>query len=307
MILSVCLSPCIDVTMELDSLNIGKTNIVKNKSLTYTGKALNVAIGVSRLGADSYVTGFLYNENGSFFEHMLDREGVPFTFVWNNGRVRENYKFIDNKSMMTQVNTVGAPIEERKLYELSTLVQRISEQADVAVISGGLPEGVKPEYYETLFRMMKKSVKKVADVDGAKLFSVLNAGVDLIKPNLQELELALGRELKTNEDVFEGCNELLNRGASAVLVSLGRNGAVITDGTKRFFCKSINVAVNSTLGAGDAMVAAAATRLEQNADLEEILRAGVAAGTANVTTFGTTSFAREKFEEIYKTLNVVKL
>lgn len=48
------------------------------------------------------------------FENALDKEGVPFTFVWNKGRVRENYKFIDNKSMLTEVNDVGEEVGEGK-------------------------------------------------------------------------------------------------------------------------------------------------------------------------------------------------
>lgn len=64
MILTVCLSPCTDITIELDSLNVGKTNIVKSKTLSFTGKALNVAIGVARLGGEPYATGLMYNENG---------------------------------------------------------------------------------------------------------------------------------------------------------------------------------------------------------------------------------------------------
>lgn len=114
MILTVCLSPCTDITIELDSLNVGKTNIVKSKTLSFTGKALNVAIGVARLGGEPYATGLMYNENGYMFENALDKEGVPFTFVWNKGRVRENYKFIDNKSMLTEVNDVGEEVGEGK-------------------------------------------------------------------------------------------------------------------------------------------------------------------------------------------------
>ena len=74
MILTVCMSPSVDVTIELDSLNIGKVNVVKSKTLSFTGKALNVAIGVSRLGGEAYATGFMYNENGAMFER--DRKSV---------------------------------------------------------------------------------------------------------------------------------------------------------------------------------------------------------------------------------------
>ena len=68
MILTVCLNPCTDVTIEVDSLNVGKINHVKSKTLSFTGAALNVAIGVARLHGKSYATGFMYNENGSLFE-----------------------------------------------------------------------------------------------------------------------------------------------------------------------------------------------------------------------------------------------
>ena len=39
MILTVCMSPSVDVTIELDALNVGKVNIVKNKTLSFTGKS----------------------------------------------------------------------------------------------------------------------------------------------------------------------------------------------------------------------------------------------------------------------------
>ena len=57
-----------------------------------------------------------------------------------------------------------------------------------------------------------------------------------------------------------------------------------------FYCKSINVAMNSAVGAGDAMVAASAVQMQAGAGIEDILRAGVAAGTATVMTVGRISF-----------------
>ncbi len=306
MILTVCLSPSVDVTVELDSLNVGKTNVVKSKSLSFTGKALNVAIGVSRLGGDAYATGFMYNENGSMFERALDREGVPFSFVWNSGRVRENYKCIDNKSMLTEINDVGESVAREKLYELLHMIRGLSAHAEVTVISGGLPRGVGAGYYRDLFQAVDPNSMKIVDAEGAKLFSALEAEVDLAKPNLDELQSSLGREFHTMDDCIEGCKELIARGAKRVLLSLGKGGAIITDGKRNFFGKSINVAVNSTVGAGDGMVAAAALALKNGADLPDILRAGIAAGTATVTTFGTVSFTREKYEEIYQRLQITE-
>ena len=306
MILTVCMSPSVDVTIELDSLNVGKVNIVKNKTLSFTGKALNVAIGVARLGGEAYATGFMYNENGAMFERALDKEGVPFAFVWNSGRVRENYKCIDKKSMLTEINDIGGQVAGEKLGELMHMIRNFSSRSDVTVISGGLPRGVDTSYYREIFRTVDPHSLRIADTEGAKLFAALEAGIDLVKPNLEELQETLGREFKDKDDMLAGCRELLDRGAKMVLLSLGKDGAVITNGTRNYFCKSINVAVNSTVGAGDGMVAAAAAMLQKGADLPDILRAGVAAGTATVTTFDTISFTKAKYEEIFASLSVTE-
>ncbi len=306
MILTVCMSPSVDVTIELDSLNVGKVNVVKSKTLSFTGKALNVAIGVARLGADAFATGFMYNENGNMFEQALDKEGVPFSFVWNNGRVRENYKCIDKKSMLTEINDVGGQVSEEKLVDLLQMIRSTSMRADVTVISGGLPRGVGAEYYRELFRAVDSRSLRIADTEGTKLFAALEAEIDLVKPNIDELEQTLGREFTDKSEILSGCRELLDRGAKAVLLSLGKDGAIITNGTKNYYCKSINVAVNSTVGAGDGMVAAAATMMQRGADLSDILRAGVAAGTATVTTFGTISFTKNKYDEIFDGLTVTE-
>jgi len=322
MILTVCLNPSTDVTIEVDAVNVGKLNHVKSKSLSFAGKALNVAIGVSRLKGESYATGFMYNENGSMFEQALDREGVPSTFVWNRGRVRENYKFIDNKSMLTEVNDVGDPVSankqeenshteeacaDKQATELLELVASLSKKSDVMVVSGSLPQGVAGEYYTKLFEAAAPGILKIADAEGPRLYAALRAGVDLIKPNQDELQNTLKKEMKSKEELLRGCYSLLDQGAKRVLLSLGKKGAILTDGTKSFYCKSINVAINSTVGAGDAMLAAATMRLQSGAPLEEILRAGVAAGTARVTTFGQISFTKNKFDEIYTNLNVEEI
>ena len=114
MILSICPNPSRDCTLELDSLNVGKLNRVQNKVETYSGKALNVAIGVSRLGGDSFATGFMFEEGGKLFEERLNYEKVKNQFVWNKGSVRVNYKIIDNRSMLTEINDKGDMVDVDK-------------------------------------------------------------------------------------------------------------------------------------------------------------------------------------------------
>lgn len=306
MILTVCLSPCIDVSVELDKLKTGHTNVVKSKNLTFAGKALNTAIGIARLGGEPYATGFMYNENGNFFERALDKEGVPCTFVWNKGRVRENYKLIAGH-VVTEINDVGEELGEHKTDELLSVVSPLSSRASVCVVSGGLPKGVSADYYESLFRAMDQNTIKIADAEGERLTAALRVGVDLVKPNLEELERTLGKEFEDEKAMLDGCKRLIQMGAKRVLLSLGERGAIITDGKISYRCQCPIVSVVSTVGAGDAMIAAAAIELEKGSSLDAILRASVAAGTATVVNEHAISFQKEKYDEIYERLTVSKI
>ncbi|MBE5745466.1 MAG: 1-phosphofructokinase family hexose kinase [Clostridiales bacterium] len=307
MILSVCMSPSIDVTMELDSLNVGMTNVVKNKAMSLGGKGLNVAIGVARMGYPSYATGLMYNENGYVFENALANEGVHFSFVWNKGRVRENYKIIDSRAMLTEVNDVGEEVADEKAEEVLSVIRAQSQKNAVTVLSGGLPKGIDARFYGEMVRAVAPNSIKIVDAKGDRLFHALDVGVDLIKPNLEELENSIGRRIEDKQDMLDACYELIDRGAKNVLLSLGKQGAVITDGTKSFYCKSLNVAMNSTVGAGDGMVAAAAIRMAEGAPISEILRAGVAAGTATVMTTGKVSFTKQQYAEVLSNLRVTEI
>ena len=307
MILSVCPNPSVDCTIELDTLKTGSLNRIDNKVITYSGKALNVAIGVARLGGDSFATGFMFEENGKMFVHCLDDERVKNTFVWSKGSARTNYKIVDKRAMMTEINDKGEPVSLQKQAELVSLVGQLSSSASIAVISGSLPSGVKPEYYRQLSKAVNPNAKKIIDTSGDNMIEALKEGAYLVKPNLDELQSVTGVYYDGIDSMIDGCRQLISAGAQNVLLSLGRKGAILTDGNSALFCKSANVAVNSTVGAGDGMIAAASVMIENGESWEEILRSAVAAGTASVTTPGTNLFYREKFLEIYDKIHVEKL
>lgn len=305
--MTICPNPSMDCTIELDALNVGMLNRISNKVETYSGKALNVAMGAARLGADSFATGFMFLSNGKMFEHTLDNEGVKHKFVWNNGSVRVNYKIIDKRSMLTEINDKGDAVSEEKQEELVKLVKELSVGCDIAVMSGSLPKGVEPSFYSRVLSVIPENVKKIVDTEKENLECALGHGLYMVKPNLRELETYVGESLRTKKDIFGAACSIIDEGVKYVLVSLGSEGAILTDGTSGYYCKSANVAVNSTVGAGDSMIASACVQIEKGADIEEILRCSVAAGTASITTSGTNLFYKDKYEEIYGKIFVERL
>lgn len=307
MILTVGMSPCVDVTVRLNNFALGKTNVAGEKIVTYAGKANNVALGVSRLGGAAFVTGFMYNENGSLFEKALDKEGIPFSFIWNPGRVRENYKFIDGKGVLTEVNEEGREVAGEKLRDLLDFVRVQAAKSKAAVISGGAPKGTPASFYKDLVTAAKGAKIVAADTYGDRLKAALEAGVDLIKPNLDELSATLGGEFSARNEQLAGARALAKAGAKHVLLSLGGEGSILTDGEETYYAEGVRVAVESTVGAGDAMLAAATKSLAEGLPLAEILRRAAAAGTASVTERSDPSFKKETYDKIYALTKVTKL
>ena len=91
----------------------------------------------------------------------------------------------------------------------------------------------------------------IIDAEKGKLQAALRAGVFMAKPNLYELETFNNERYGSYEEMIGGCKKLIDLGAENVMLSFGKRGSIFTDGKESYFCKSMNVAVNSTVGAGD--------------------------------------------------------
>ena len=275
-------------------------NRIDSKVETYSGKSLNVAMGVARLGEESFATGFMFDDHGRMFEHVLDKDGVGHKFVYNEGRARVNYKIIDKRSMLTEINDRGETVSREKQLELIEMVKDLSLSAEIAVMSGSLPKGVSPDYYGEVLQAIPKEVKVIVDTEKANMLAAIKSReIFMAKPNQRELESFIGESVYTLKDMVKAAGKYLDLGVKNVLISLGSDGAVLTDGTDSYYCKSASVAVNSTVGAGDCMVAAAFVGLTKGVPMHELLRMSVAAGTASVTTSGTNLFYKDKYNEIY--------
>ena len=308
MILTICPNPSIDCTIELDNLNVGRLNRISSKVETYSGKALNVAKGVARLGEKSLATGFMFLSHAKLFEQALERDGVDHSFVYSEGSARVNYKIIDKRSMLTEINDKGDVVTRDKQIDLIENVKGLSKQVKVAVMSGSLPKGVEPDFYREVLSVIPKDVIKIVDTETENMNCALSSGdIFMVKPNLRELEQFSGGTLSDKRDIIRASRKYIDKGVKYVLVSLGADGAILTDGSENFYCKSANVAINSTVGAGDSMVAAVCTGLVRGEDMQELLRMSVAAGTASITTSGTNLFYRDKYEEIYSKICAVRL
>ena len=90
--------------------------------------------------------------------------------------------------------------------------------------------------------------------------------------------------------------------AKRVVVSLGPQGALGVDEKECVQVVPPPVKSQSTVGAGDSMVGAMTLKLAQQASLLDMVRYGVAAGSAATLNQGTRLCSRENTEKIYQYL-----
>lgn len=125
-------------------------------------------------------------------------------------------------------------------------------------------------------------------------------GVDYVKQNDGELAAAVGRALKTEEDLFEAGQELLHRlDAAAVLITRGERGMVLfeADGAIHDIPVSDRSEVFDVSGAGDTCVAAFMLAIAAGAAPPVAAElANVAAGIA-VRKMGTATVSAEELRE----------
>jgi 1-phosphofructokinase family hexose kinase len=250
----------------------------------------------------------MFENHAKLFGHNLEKEGVAHNFVYNKGGARTNYKIIDKRSMLTEINDRGETVEREKQLELIELVKKLSLDVGVAVMSGSIPKGVDPSFYGEVVSQIPDRVKVIVDAERANVLSAMESkSLFMVKPNQVELESFVGYSLRTIPDMIKASKKYLDKGVQNVMISLGGDGAILTNGSTSYYCKSASVAVNSTVGAGDCMVAATCVALEQGLPMQEVLRQAVAAGTAAVTTSGTNLFYKDKYKEIYAKVNAQKI
>ncbi|MBQ2955052.1 MAG: 1-phosphofructokinase [Clostridia bacterium] len=300
MITTVCLNPAIDRSISIAEFTYGGMNRVKSVRNDAGGKGVNVAVTLARLGLETQCISFLHKNGGKEIENRLLTDGVKSAGVWLDGTLRTNIKLLDmSKNVVTEINESGAAVSESDLQKMNDMIARYAQESDFLVLSGSLPPGCPADYYRTIIESLEgTSCRCVLDADGAKLTEGLKAKPYLIKPNQYELELLVGRPLSSLDDIKGAALDLIDRGISIVAVSMGGDGAMITDGTQCIYAPRLNVEVRSTVGAGDAMIAGLTAGCLAELPLEEIFVKGVACATASVMTEGTQLIEKAAYKSL---------
>lgn len=289
MIITVTLNPALDKTVQISGFTIGGVNRVESSRFDIGGKGINVAKVIRNLGHECTAMGFLSGRSGQYIEKCLEEIGIDCDFVHTAGETRTNIKIADMlRQTNTDLNENGPTVSPKAIEELEErLLNRVSA-GDIVVFSGSVPPGVDCDIYRKWITLMKSiGADTILDADGELFCRGIMAGPGAVKPNVHELEIFCHRPLQTPEEVMEEAGKMFSYGVDTVLVSMGSLGAILLSKSRMIHSPGLPVMVESTVGAGDAMVAALAIARQRGDCAEDTLRLAAACGTASVMTQGT--------------------
>ena len=295
MIVTVTMNPAIDKTVEIGYLQQGGLNRISKVEYDAGGKGINVSKTICERGGKSIATGFLAGNAGRTIKNVLDEKGIQNDFVWIKGETRTNTKVFEENGMVTELNEPGAVPSADELKELIDKLEGYASKDTLFVLAGSVPNGMDKDIYaEIIDTVHKKDAAVFLDADGELFRSGLKAMPDIIKPNRLELEEYARFDYKASEqEIANIARRLIDEGISTVAVSMGKCGAMLLKKDYEAKAPALSVKAHSTVGAGDAMVAALSYAYENSLDNDETLKLGIATSAGAVTTIGTKPPAKE--------------
>ncbi|SOC56623.1 1-phosphofructokinase family hexose kinase [Ornithinimicrobium cerasi] len=317
MIVTLTPNPSIDRSISLPQLLHGEVNRASASRVDPGGKGINVSRAIAAQGSRTLAVLPAGGPEGALMVELLRAAGVDHLTVPVAGTLRMNVALLEPDGTTTKVNEPGPSLTDADVEALlartvegyvaatstststgtSTATSTSTSAGTAAgdgsasgwvVGCGSLPPGAPVELFAMLVERARAVGARVAvDSSGAPLAAAVQAGPDLIKPNLEELEELVGAALPTLADVGRAAEELVRRGVGRVVVSLGGDGALVVgpDGTAH---ASAAVAVPlSTVGAGDCLLAGVLHALDGGLGPGDALAAGVRWGSAAVALPGS--------------------
>ncbi len=306
MIYTLTLNPAVDISMGIDRLIPEHKLHCTQPQYDAGGGGINVSKAIHRLGGQSVALFTSGGSTGLTLQELVEKEGVDYQIIGIENLTREC--FVVTETLTNQQFRFGTPGPALSVAEgescLSHL-QALPQPIDYLVVSGSLPPGLPADFYAQIARLTKaRNIRLVLDVAGEPLKLALAEGVFMIKPNLGELARLVGVEQLETDQISKAAHQLIDAGrCEVVVVSLGPRGAVLITAGGDELVQAPPVKKISTVGAGDSVVGGMMYALAQGKSYSDMIRQGVACGTAATMNPGTQLFHRADAERLLQWIN----
>ncbi|MCG2616286.1 1-phosphofructokinase family hexose kinase [Terrimonas sp. NA20] len=272
------------------------------------GGGINVARALRRLGGSATAIFPSGGRTGELLAMLLRREEVPLVEVKVKSDTRENIMITELDPSRHYQFILPPPEFSAEEYEAVFQVLRgATAHLDYLVISGSMPANFPSDMFSNIRSYaLQQDCRLVVDTSGTSLVHALEAGIYLAKPNLNELRKLTGLPVIDMAEAEAAAKGILSKySCEALVVSLGKEGAMLVTRLNTFLFKGPDTDVKTTVGAGDSMVAGMIRFLSMGRSLQDAVKFGVACGTAATLHEGTELCHLADCERLYKLVKEV--
>ncbi len=282
-VVTVTLNAAIDRTVVIPNFTAGAVNRGEISSDSAGGKGVNVAAALADYGLRVAASGFLGRDNCGPFHTLFARKQITDEFLQLPGETRVGIKIVDPaRRETTDINFPGLTPSDADIEAILRKIESL--HAPWFVLAGSLPPKTDQGMYCELIASLKaRGVRVALDTSGMALTSSLAVSPTLVKPNIYELSAYVGKALKTVDDIVSAARRLVSDGIELVAVSMGADGACFVTADEAVLAQPPAVAVVTTVGAGDAMVAGLVVAQLRGKDLQESARIATSFSVRAVT------------------------
>lgn len=253
------------------------------------GKGSNQAVAAARLGGEVTMIGRVGSD--AFGDQLLTTaraEGIDTRFVGIDPHAATGVALIqvDAQGQNSIAVASGANFSLTAAVVADAFAQL--DRIDILV----MPLETPIETIVIAAKLARKAGARVVlnPAPAQYLSSELLRTVDVLIPNEHEAAFMTGIEIRSSQDARQAAGQLLWSGPGSVIVTMGREGALIAEPAEPdpVFTQAtaFSVAAIDTTAAGDAFVGALAVMLGEGKSLAEAARFASAAAAISVTRAG---------------------
>lgn len=284
MIYTLTTNPAIDMNICTNSIERKIVNRTHDAVYSANGKGLNVSFVLKHFGVDSKVLGFFGGFSGKYIIEETKKKNIEIFPVEVEDTTRINIFLNDGEGEFKFVNS-GSFVEKQKQEEMLQMIESFDD-IEYLSISGSLPPGIDPSYYEEILKICeKRNIKVILDISSPKLKCLLKYKPFLIKPNDEEIEGIFGIIVRDEEDIKDVVKYLHEQGAQNVFLTLGEKGSYFYNGKNTYYASAHEVKLLSSACAGDSALAGFLSiwldDIDNEKNIEQALKRASATG-ANV-------------------------
>ena len=249
--------------------------------LSLGGVGRNIAHNLSLLGADvRMLTAYGDDLYGQGLVDACNAAGIDMSHALKlRDEATSTYLYIADADGEMAVAVSDMAICDRITPEYLAANYALLQNAQAIVCDTNIPA----ESLEYLTKQFSAPIfcDPVSTAKAEKLRPILGR-LHTLKPNRLEAELLSGVRITSCESAVQAANVLLDTGLQQVVISLGADGVFAASREEQVWMENLPARMVNTTGCGDSFMAALVWAHLEGMDLEDSVRAGLAASSITI-------------------------